>query len=90
MFPIPYNFLNPKQSHLQNPHSHEKPQTRQNTHISLTPLPIPIIPPPPTIPTLITLTPPTQRMLHIFSILIPILILLTITYYPFHYSTFIM
>lgn len=90
IFGIAYNLLNAKESHVQNPHSEEKAESKEKADISVTPLAIPIIAGPGTIATVMSLTPGSQGMLHMFSILIGIVIVLAMTYYAFHYSSFIM
>ncbi|PAC67185.1 hypothetical protein CGS27_28995, partial [Enterobacter cloacae] len=42
IFGIAYNLLNAKESHVQNPHSDEKAESKEKADVSVTPLAIPI------------------------------------------------
>lgn len=90
IFGIAYNLLNAKESHVQNPHSDEKAESIEKADVSVTPLAIPIIAGPGTIATVMSLTPGSEAGLHILAILLGIVIVLAMTYYAFHYSSFIM
>ncbi|SCB83540.1 membrane protein, MarC family [Bacillus altitudinis] len=91
IFGIAYNLLNAKESHVQNPHSDEKAESKEKADVSVTPLAIPIIAGPGTIATVMSLTPGSHQVtLHLLAILIGIVVVLAMTYYAFHYSSFIM
>ncbi|MDM5299495.1 NAAT family transporter [Bacillus pumilus] len=90
IFGIAYNLLNAKESHVQNPHVDEKAESKEKADISVTPLAIPIIAGPGSIATVMSLTPGNEATLDMLTILIGVVIVLAMTYYAFHYSSFIM